>query len=417
MVLLLILLCLSGFFSSSETALFSLNRSRIASEKLSGRRSWRTVLTLLSKPRRLLVSLLVGNTLVNVAAASLGTVVAIELLSSIGSQRAVEAGMLWATVIMTILILFFGEIAPKSFALENAEKMAPVIAGPLAGFAALLGPVRVVLERMTDLLVSQTRLSRLAGPGLSSDELATAVEVGHDEGVVDAFERKVINNILDLETRTAGEVMTPRVEVVSLDIDTSVDEWARAFRESGYSRLPVIEGDLEKIAGVFYAKDYLDVQAHGAARYELRDLLREPYFVPESMKVAELLREFRERQLHFALVIDEYGSVSGLVTMEDVLEEIVGEITDSRDEEEVPFKVIAPGVAVVFAGWELDEFADVTGFSLEDDYAETVGGWLINRLGRIPEAGETVNVPPFQFRILSSRPNRVLWVRAEWRVG
>jgi putative hemolysin len=416
-VLLLVLLCLSGFFSSSETALFSLNRSRIASEKLSGRRSWRTVLALLSKPRRLLVSLLVGNTLVNVAAASLGTVVAIELLSSIGSQRAVEAGMLWATVIMTILILFFGEIAPKSFALENAEKMAPVIAGPLAGFAALLGPVRVVLERMTDLLVSQTRLSRLAGPGLSSDELATAVEVGHDEGVVNAFERKIINNILDLETRTAGEVMTPRVEVVSLDIDTPVDEWARAFRESGYSRLPVIEGDLEKIAGVFYAKDYLDVQAQGAARYELRDLLREPYFVPESMKVAELLREFRERQLHFALVIDEYGSVSGLVTMEDVLEEIVGEITDSRDEEEAPFKVIAPGVAVVFAGWELDEFADVTGFPLEDDYAETVGGWLINRLGRIPETGETVNVPPFRFRILSSRPNRVLWVRAEWRVG
>lgn len=375
------------------------------------------MLSLLSRPRRTLVSILVGNTLVNVAAASFGTVVAIELLSSLGTRSAVQAGMFWATVIMTILILFFGEIAPKSFALENAERMAPLIAGPLSAFTTLLGPVRAVLERLTDTMISHSRFRQLAGPDLSSDELATAVDIGHDEGVVDAFERKVLSNILDLEERTVGEVMTPRVEVVSLDIGAPAGRWAPAFQESGFSRLPVIEGNLENIAGVFYAKDYLALRAQGAARVELRDLLREPYFVPESTKVVELLREFRERQLHFALVIDEYGSVSGLVTMEDVLEEIIGEIADSRDEEEAPFKTIAPGVAVVFAGWELDEFADATGFELEDEHAETLGGWMVNRLGRIPEAGEVVDVPPFRFRILSARPNRVLWVRAEWRAG
>lgn len=417
MALLIFLLCLSGFFSSSETALFSLNRSRVAAIELSERRSWRRALGLLRRPRRLLVSILVGNTLVNVAVASLGTVVAIDLLSSPDSPRAVGAGILWATVIMTILILFFGEIAPKSFALENAEKISPLVAGPLSGFIALIMPIRVVLERTNDLLISLVRPGRLAGPALSSDELATAVEVGHDEGIVDAFERKVINNILDLESRTVGDVMTPRVEVESLDIDTPVEGWAKAFRASGFSRLPVIEGDLEKVAGVFYAKDYLAVQVRVTARHELRSLLREPYFVPESTKVVELLRAFRDRQLHFAMVIDEYGSVSGLVTMEDVLEEIVGDIADSRDKEEAPFKLIAPGVAVVFAGWELEEFAEVTGFPLEDEYAETVGGWLVNRLGRIPKTGETITLPPFRFHILSSRPNRVLWVRAEWRVS
>lgn len=413
--LLLILLCLSGFFSSSETALFSLNRSRIANKQLSGSSSWRRVLALLSKPRRLLVSLLVGNTLVNVAAASLGTVVAINLLTDLGSERAVGVGMIWATGIMTVLILFLGEIVPKSFALENAEKMAPVISGPLSWFITLLGPVRILLERFTDLLSSHSSLSRLEGPTLSSDELVTAVDIGYDEGVVNSFERKILSNILDLESRTAGDVMTSRVEVVSLDIAAPLDEWVDAFRSSGFSRLPVIEGDLEKIAGIFYAKDYLAIKVRDSVRYELKDLLREPYFVPESMKVVELLKEFRDRRLHFALVIDEYGSVSGLVTMEDVLEEIVGEIADSRDEEESPFKLIATGVAVVYAGWELDEFSEATGFKLEDEHAETVGGWIVNRLGRIPEPGERVDVQPFRCTVLSARPSRILWVKMEWR--
>jgi CBS domain containing-hemolysin-like protein len=413
-ILLSVLLVLSAFFSSSETALFSLGRSREGEMERSDRASRRLAARLLKSPRTLLVSLLVGNTLVNVAAASLGTAVAINLLTPPGSGQAVGQGIIWATLIMTALILFAGEIAPKSFALENAEVYSSVIARPLSLFILLIKPVRIVLERANNVLLSLFHHPDLKGPGLSSDELATAVDVGHDTGIVDAFEREVINNIIELESRNVGDVMTPRIGVVSMDRNTPPDRWVETFRSSGYSRIPVVDGDLDRIDGIFYAKDYLAGQMETPARGELGDLLRNPYIVPESMKVLELLGEFRRRQLHFAMVIDEYGSVSGVVTMEDVLEEIVGEIADSRDAEDAPFKTIEPGVAVVFAGLELDEFSRATGVSIRDRHAETVGGWLTNRLGRIPETDETLRIGPFSIRILSASATRVLWLRVEW---
>ena len=417
LVALFLLLALSAFFSSSETALFSISRSRIAAMERSERGSHRRAARLLRTPRRLLVSILVGNTLVNVGSASLATAVAIGMLSATGNPRAVQEGMLWSTLVMTVLLLLAGEILPKSFAIERAEQLGPAVSGPLALFNAVIGPVRAVLEWTSEVLTRPFRGGELAAPRLSSSELATAVELGHFEGVVDAFEWEIINNILEMEQRTAGEVMTPRVDVRTLEAGAGIEEWVRAFRESGFSRLPVVEGDLDHVLGVLYAKDYLAVRARGGGRPALEELAREPLFVPESMKVLELLRVFRGEGLHFALVIDEYGSVEGVVTMEDLLEEIVGDIADSRDEEEAPFKLLGPGVAVVFAGWELEQFAEATGFTLEDPHAETVGGWLVNRLGRIPAAGETVAVPPFRIHILAAGPTRILWIRAEWRTA
>ncbi len=382
----------------------------------SGRASERRVARLLEEPRRLLISILVGNTLVNIAAASLGTAVTIGVVSGAAGEAAVGRAVLWATVIMTTLILFFGEIAPKSLALENAERIARLIGAPLAAFMALIGPLRVVLEKANEFLFTLTLRVVPAEPGLSSDELSTAVDMGHTSGVVDAFEREVINNIIELETRTVGEVMTPRVEVVTLALDTPVSEWAGRFRESGFSRLPVVGEDLDHVAGICYAKDLLARGPQVQGPIEPACLLREPFYVPGSMKALDLLGEFRQRQLHFAVVIDEFGSTAGVVTMEDLLEEIVGDIVDSRDEEESPFKLIEPGVAVVYAGMGLEDFASQLGYRLRDEHAETVGGWLINRLGRIPAAGELLTLGPFRIGILSSRPNRVLWLRVEWRV-
>ncbi|MFO7767416.1 MAG: hemolysin family protein, partial [bacterium] len=350
-----------------------------------------------------------------VGSASLATATAISILSATGNPRAVQEGVLWATLLMTALLLLVGEILPKSFAIERSEQLGPAVSGPLAAFTTLIRPLRALLEWISGVLTRPFRHGGLAAPKLSSRELATAVELGHYEGVVDAFEREIINNILEMEERTVGEVMTPRVDVESLETGTEMDEWVEAFQETGFSRLPVVSGDLDHVVGVLYAKDYLAVRARGGGRPALEDLIREPFFIPESMKVLELLRVFRREGLHFALVIDEYGSVEGVVTMEDLLEEIVGDIADSRDEEESPFKMLAPGVAVVFAGWDLEEFAGATGFTLEDPHAETVGGWLVNRLGRIPMAGETVTVPPFRVHVLAAGPARVLWLRAEWR--
>ena len=413
---LLALLALSAFFSSSETALFSISRSRIHAMERSDRRSHRRAAALLRSPRRLLVSILVGNTLVNVGSASLATATAIGMLAATGNPRAVQEGMLWATLLMTAVLLLAGEILPKSFAIERAEQLGPAVSGPLALFTTLIAPVRAFLEWTSDVLSRPFRHGRLAAPKLSSSELATAVELGHYEGVVDAFEREIINNILEMEERTIGEVMTPRVGGESLDVGAGQETWIQVFRESGFSRLPVVEGDLDHVAGILYAKDYLAVRARGGGRPELAELVRDPFFAPESMKVLELLRVFKGEGLHFALVIDEYGSVEGVITMEDLLEEIVGDIADSRDEEESPFKLLAPGVAVVFAGWDLEEFAEATGYALEDPNAETVGGWLVNRLGRIPMAGETITIPPFRIHVLAAGPTRVLWLRAEWRV-
>jgi CBS domain containing-hemolysin-like protein len=362
-----------------------------------------------------LISILVGNTLVNIGSASMATAMAITLFSEAGSAQSVEQGMLWATVTMTTLLLFFGEIAPKSFAIENAERLAPIASSPLALFVRLLGPAGALLERFSDRVITLLSPPQLADPLVSSGELSAAVDLGHYQGVVDAFEREVVSNILELEGRSVGEVMTPRVDVKSLDVDQADESWSAAFTETGYSRLPLVDGDLDRVVGVLYAKDLLSVRLLGTTPANVRNLAREAHFVPESMKVLELLQDMRDRQIHFALVIDEYGSTSGVVTMEDLLEEIVGEIADSRDEEEAPFKLLGPGSAVVYAGWELDEFSEATGIAIEDPNAETVGGWIVNALGRIPQAGETVTLPPFLIHVLSARPNRVLWLRTEWR--
>ena len=370
---------------------------------------------LLAEPRRLLVSILVGNTLVNIAAASLGAVVVIGLLPEAGEEAAGGRAIIWATLVMTALILFFGEIAPKSYALKYNERLARLIAGPLTAFIALIAPLRAVLEKANDFLFRLTRGIAPDDPGLSSDELATAVDMGHASGVVDAFEREVISNIIGLEDLSVGEIMTPRVEVVALPLETPRAEWLECFRTSGFSRLPVIGTDLDHILGICYAKDLLAPGILPGEALEAGSLMRDAFYVPESMKAVDLLAEFRRRQLHFAVVIDEFGSTAGVITMEDLLEEIVGDIADSRDEEEAPFKPIEPGVAVVYAGMELEDFAAEVGYRLTDRNAETVGGWLTHRLGRIPVSGEELTLGPFTIRILSARPTRVLWMRVEWR--
>ena len=381
----------------------------------SDRPARRRAASLLREPRRLLISILVGNTLVNVAAASLATAVAIGLFSQAGSARPVEQGMFWATVGMTVLILFFGEVAPKSFAIENAEVLAPLSSGPLSLFMRLLGPVAALLDRLSDRMIVWMSRPQLAAPRLSSRELSAAVDLGHYQGVLNAFEREVVNNILELESRSVGEVMTPRVDVKSIDVEQLDERWGEIFRTTGHSRIPLVDGDLDRTVGVLYAKDLLSVRLLGTAPSDPKGMAREPYFVPESTRVLGLLQEFRERQRHFALVIDEYGSVSGVVTMEDLLEEIVGDIADARDGEEIPFRLLEPGTAVVYAGLELDAFSDATGVGVRDPNAETVGGWMLNALGRIPQTGETVAVPPFRIHVLSARPNRVLWLRVEWK--
>ncbi|MFC1627938.1 hemolysin family protein [Gemmatimonadota bacterium] len=415
LILLGVLLLLSGFFSSSETALFFLGKGQISEMERSDRGASRRVAFLLSKPRRLLVGILVGNTLVNIAAASLGTVVAIDLLTPVGSGQAVGEGILWATVIMTILILFVGEIAPKSFALENATRLAPLISRPLLIFLTFIKPLRVVLMWVNDLLLALLRPSLLEGPDLSSDELTSAIEEGYDAGILDTFEREVINNLLDMEQRTVGDIMTPRVEIVSMDSATPPGEWKGVFHSSGFSRTPVTAGDLDTVDGILYARDVLAAQAGVSASPDLSILVRPPWFVPESMKAMDLLGEFRDRQVHLALVIDEYGSVSGLVTMEDVLEEIVGDIADPRGEE-APFRLIEKGIAVVYAGWELDEFSREVGIEMHDRFSETVGGWIVNSLGRIPVSGETLDLGSFRFHVLAASPTRVLWLRVEWGI-
>ncbi len=409
------LLGLSAFFSSSETALFSLPRSAIHAFGRSTRRGRREVVELLRRPRRLLVDILIGNTLVNIAAASLATAVTIDLLGGRDNPQAVESAVLWATLVMTAVILLVGEIVPKSYAIENAEHLAPRISFPLRIFRRLIAPVGVLLERLSERIVALLRTPGLTVTRLSTADLATAVDLGHDEGSLDAFEREVVNNILEMEETTVGEVMTPRVEIESLDLVAPPETWIPAFLESGYSRMPVVEGDPDRVIGVLYARDLLALRARGTPTPELRTLLRDPFFVPESMRIHELLHELRQRSLHFAVVIDEYGSVAGVVTMEDLLEEIVGDIADSRDEEEASFKLLEPGVAVVYAGLDLEDFARSVGLPLEDEWAETVGGWLINRLGRIPREGETLGIPPLRIHVLSGRANRVLWLRVEWK--
>jgi putative hemolysin len=408
-VALLVLLACSGFLSGSETSLFSLSSLRVRrlqSESAAGRR----IARLLAHPRSLLTTILVCNVLVNVFAASLSASLFRRLGEGAEGVISPGASTVISVVLMTFLILVFGEITPKTIAIRNAERLARRAAPVIDGLSRVVAGLRAVLLWVTGGIVRLLDSRIPADGSISADELRTAVRIGLSEGVLDPQERDMIHGVFVLESKQARDIMRPRRDLFALDVVTPLDEVVRQVCEHEFARVPIYEEEPDRIIGLVYARDLLDLYGKRRETAVLRELLREPYFVPEAMAIDDLLAELRRRATHFALVVDEYGTLSGFVTLEDVLEVVVGRL-DFKKDEPLRYSLEDDHTVLADAALPLDELNALLGTGLTDEFSVSIGGLITHRLGRIPAAGERLELAGVTIEVLRAQENRIELVR------
>jgi len=382
-VILVILLGLSAFFSSAETALTTVNKIKMRSLADDGNKRAKVVLKLTENPGKMLSAILIGNNIVNLSASSLITTIAIGF----GADVAVAI----ATGIITVLILIFGEITPKTVATINSEKLSLVYAYPIHFIMVVLTPISFLINILARIILFILRVDPNAKPdAMTEDELRTIVEVSHESGVIEEEEREMINNVFDLGDAKAKDVMVPRVNVVFADVESSYEELIDIFREHKFTRLPVYEETTDNVIGTINMKDLL-LYNH-KEDFHIREFLREAYFTYEHKVVSELLVEMREASYNIAIVLDEYGETAGLITLEDILEEIVGEIHDEYDEyeEDELLTRINDFEYILEGSISLDDLDDRLELKLESEEYDSLGGFIIENLDRHPEVGDEI---------------------------
>ncbi|UCE56288.1 MAG: HlyC/CorC family transporter [Desulfobacterales bacterium] len=392
-VVLSFLLVLSGFFSSAETALFSISKAKaihLAKEKGITNA---LIKKMKDDPHRLLSTILIGNNLVNVGASAIATAITIKLVSS----NAVGI----ATGIMTFLILIFGEIFPKSIATRNNILIARIVIFPIYWLSILFYPIIVFLNFIPKLTGKIKRK-----PKVTEEELMTMVEVVEEEGEIKEEEKELIHNIFEFDDTNASEIMTPRADMFVVDVDEEFK--LEEVVKSGFTRIPVIEGDIDHVIGMLNVKDLLMHQATSSDKVDVRKIMREPYFVPENKKLDNLLQEFKKRKQHMAIVVDEHGGVSGLITLEDALEEIVGEIIDETDKFEPHIVKIKPNEWSVLGKSEIDEVNEKINMSIPDSKGyDTFSGYVLDQIGRIPQEKEEISIGDFIVTVKEMEGNRI----------
>ncbi len=404
-LILVILILLSGFFSASETALAAYRTNNL--EKLDEERKKKTYELLkkwLKDPNEMLTGILIGNNIVNILASSIATVVIVNYFGKNSSS------VLLATGIMTILILIFGEITPKLIARNNSTRIAEVVVFIIYVMSFILKPIIALLMLISKLI------GRILGINLTSsqimiteEDIISFVNVGNAEGIIEEDEKEMIHSIVTLGETTAKEVMTPRTSMLAFEGSKTIDEVWDEIVENGFSRIPVYNGTIDDIIGIMYVKDLMTYIKNGNLDVPISEIVRNTYYVPETKSIIEILKEFRSLKVHIAMVLDEYGGIVGLVTIEDLIEEIVGEIRDEYDEEEEDFfKKIAENEYEVDAMIDietLDKELDID-LPISEDY-ESLGGLMIKELGRICDVGDEITIENLYLRVLEVEKMRV----------
>ncbi len=383
-VVLFILLLLSGFFSSAETSLSTVNRVRIRSLIEEGNKRAAIVETVLEHYGKMISTILIGNNIVNLSASSLATTMAIRLWGS------VSVGIV--TGILTILVLFIGEILPKTLAKLHAESLALAYAPIILILIKLLTPIIFIVDKISGFILHLFRLDNNDKPTMTETELKTYVDVSHQDGVIESEEREIIYNIFDFSDAVARDVMIPRIDMVTVDVLASYDELMALFRESMYTRIPVYEEDKDNIIGQVNIKDF--ILGTKKEDFSIRSILRDAYYTYEFKKTADLMMEMRQKMHNVAFVLNEYGACVGMITMEDLLEEIVGDIRDEYDaEEEEYIKELEPGIYQIEGSIKLNDVNDALGTALESEDYDSIGGIVIEILDRMPQTGDEVTTP------------------------
>ena len=380
-----VMIMLSAFFSSAETAMTTINKIRIFSLSEQGNTKAILLLKIIEDPGKLLSTILIGNNIVNITASSLVTTFTIRKFGS------TAVGI--ATGVLTLVILICGEITPKTMATIHAEKIALTYAHPVYGLMFLLTPVIFLVNKLALGILTLLRVDpNKKAPSMTEHELRTIVDVSHEEGVIKQEEKQMIYNVFDFGDAQAKDVMIPRIDMTFLNITSTYEELMAIHQEYNYTRYPVYEETTDSVIGTINVKDLLFYKTNGD--FSIHNFLREPYFTYEHKNTASLFIEMREKSINFAIVLDEYGATAGLITMEDLLEEIVGEIRDEYDEEEeeILTTVVDGRECIALGSAKLDDINEKLHLSLISDEYDSIGGYIIEQLDRIPELNEEIQL-------------------------
>jgi putative hemolysin len=395
-------LVLSGFFSSSEVALISITRAKVRTLVNEGKKGSDALARLKEYPDHILIAILIGNNIVNIAAASIATAIAIDHFGS--------AGVGIATGVVVILMLIFGEIGPKTYAARYTEKLALFSAPIILFLTKLLLPLLWFYDWLT------TRLSPgtgIAEPSVTEEEIKEWIDVGEEEGMIEEEERQMLYSVFKFGDTTAREIMTPRLDVIMIEDVSSLENAITLFNETGLSRLPVYHDQIDNVVGILNIKDVFSAEFSKKEVVTIKELMHDAYFVPESKMIDDLLKEMQLKKVHMAIVMDEYGGFAGVVTVEDILEELVGEILDEFDEEEPSVQKLGEGVYMVDAQVWVDHLNEELGSKLPTGEGyETVGGLLFTLLGHIPLRGEVVKLESgVTLAVMQMRGRRIVKVK------
>ena len=421
--LILLLILLNGLFVAAEIAFVTVRRTRLDELADEGDRRAARALRLLKDPGRFLAVIQVAITFLGALASAVAAVSIVELLATplsgvswIG-ERAGALALLIVTLLVSVVSIVLGELIPKGFALANPDRIALAASGPISLFAKIVSPLVALLVLLTKAISKPFGIDPTRTPELSAAEIRLIVEQGSQQGVLEAEEEQMISAVMSLSDSKLHEVMVPRIDIVAIDQEATFDEAVEVVLKEGHSRTPLYRESVDHIVGILYAKDLLRLIAAGGTRPRLRDIMRPALFVPESQSVDDLLHELQRRKVHMAVVLDEYGGTAGLVTIEDLLEEIVGEIQDEFDEEE-PMKVeIGPGEVILDGRADIDDLTELVEPALEledDEEYDTLGGFVYHRIGRVPVVGDAVVIEPFLITVIKVSGRRVGKVRVRW---
>lgn len=401
-VVIILLILLSGFFSAMETAFSFVNKIRLQQSAADGNKKAKKAQYITERFDNALTTILICNNVVNLGCSSIATVLCLKLFGDIGSAI--------ATGVTTLLVLTFGEVIPKCLAKEHCDSFSLNTAGILKILMILLTPLVFVFVKLKALALKMTG-EKSDAPSVTENELKYIVESIEEEGVLEESESEMVRSALDFDETTAEEILTPRVDVVFISIDDSVEKIKEIIIENRYSRIPVYENTTDNIVGILHTRDYLEVLADGKTP-ELKKLLQPPYFVFKSQQLSKILSHFKRTKVHMAIVTDEYGGTLGIVTMEDLLEEIVGEIWDEDEEIERTHYKIGNNEYLINGDFELDELPELFGMdenSIESD-AVTVGGYILEHAGNIPKKRESFEADGFRFTVMEVENQRVMRV-------
>lgn len=384
LIVVIILIALSAFFSSAETALTTVNKVKLKTLEEQGNKRAKRVLSILENNGKMLSTILIGNNIVNIFASSLVTTFALDVFGS------VAVGI--ASGILTIVVLLFGEITPKTWAMINAEKIALTYSGIIKFLMTILTPVIFLIDKISFGIMWLLRIDpNKKGCAITERELKTYVDVGHEEGVIESEEREMIYNVFEFGDAVAKDIMIPRIDMVTASIDCTYNDLIAIFKNSMYTRIPVYENDNDNIIGLVNIKDLIALD--NTCDFKIKDVLREAYYTYEFKKTADLLMEMRDSTMNVTFVLNEYGATVGMITMEDLLEEIVGEIRDEYDEDEAELiQEVDDNVYLVEGSMKLDDINDAIDTNFDSEDYDSIGGLIIESLDRLPEEKESVTL-------------------------